>query len=216
MKKNVIVGQSGGPTAVINASLYGVVNEALNRKDSFGAVFGMINGIEGFAEGRVMDMEELKRSGELELVKTTPGSYLGSCRYKLPKDLNDEVYPKLFERFKEYDIGYFFYIGGNDSMDTVAKLSDYLAARNSKIRVIGIPKTTGEKAGSPVIYRAVSPLSFQMFYGIDFFRIVRFYICMSQLAYQEPVIMKSPRGTRHHNSVLQSRRRLFQLIRRNI
>ena len=81
---------------------------------------------------------------------------------------------------------------------------------------IGIPKTTGEKAGSPVIYRAVSPLSFQMFYGIDFFRIVRFYICMSQLAYQEPVIMKSPRGTRHHNSVLQSRRRLFQLIRRNI
>ena len=141
MKKNVIVGQSGGPTAVINASLYGVVNEALNRKDSFGAVFGMINGIEGFAEGRVMDMEELKRSGELELVKTTPGSYLGSCRYKLPKDLNDEVYPKLFERFKEYDIGYFFYIGGNDSMDTVAKLSDYLAARNSKIRVIGIPKT---------------------------------------------------------------------------
>mgnify|MGYP000547347436 FL=1 len=83
----MIVGQSGGPTAVINASLYGVVNEALNRKDSFGAVFGMINGIEGFAEGRVMDMEELKRSGELELVKTTPGSYLGSCRYKLPKDL---------------------------------------------------------------------------------------------------------------------------------
>ena len=88
MKKNVIVGQSGGPTAVINASLYGVVNEALNRKDSFGAVFGMINGIEGFAEGRVMDMEELKRSGELELVKTTPGSYLGSCRYKL-KDLRN-------------------------------------------------------------------------------------------------------------------------------
>ena len=89
MKKNVIVGQSGGPTAVINASLYGVVNEALNRKDSFGAVFGMINGIEGFAEGRVMDMEELKRSGELELVKTTPGSYLGSCRYKLPKDIRN-------------------------------------------------------------------------------------------------------------------------------
>ncbi len=69
----------------------------MNRKDSFGAVFGMINGIEGFAEGRVMDMEELKRSGELELVKTTPGSYLGSCRYKLPKDLNDEVYPKLLK-----------------------------------------------------------------------------------------------------------------------
>ena len=141
MKKNVIVGQSGGPTAVINASLYGVVNEALNRKDSFGAVFGMINGIEGFAEGRVMDMEELKRSGELELVKTTPGSYLGSCRYKLPKDLNDEVYPKLFERFKEYDIGYFFYIGGNDSMDTVSKLSRYAEMVGSDICFLGIPKT---------------------------------------------------------------------------
>ena len=141
MKKNVIVGQSGGPTAVINASLYGVVNEALNRKDSFGAVFGMINGIEGFAEGRVMNMEELKRSGELELVKTTPGSYLGSCRYKLPKDLNDEVYPKLFERFKEYDIGYFFYIGGNDSMDTVSKLSRYAEMVGSDICFLGIPKT---------------------------------------------------------------------------
>ena len=141
MKKNVIVGQSGGPTAVINASLYGVVNEALNRKDSFGAVFGMINGIEGFAEGRVMDMEELKRSGELELVKTTPGSYLGSCRYKLPKDLNDEVYPKLFERFKEYDIGYFFYIGGNDSMDTIKKLSDYAILTGQKQKFLGVPKT---------------------------------------------------------------------------
>lgn len=73
MKKNVIVGQSGGPTAVINASLYGVVAEALRRNDSFGKVYGMINGIEGFAEGKVMDMEDLNRSGELELVKTNAG-----------------------------------------------------------------------------------------------------------------------------------------------
>lgn len=155
MKKNVIVGQSGGPTAVINASLYGVVNEALNRKDSFGAVFGMINGIEGFAEGRVMDMEELKRSGELELVKTTPGSYLGSCRYKLPKDLNDEVYPKLFERFKEYDIGYFFYIGGNDSMDTVSKLSRYAEMVGSDICFLGIPKTIVTTLSIQIIRRGL-------------------------------------------------------------
>ena len=76
MKKNVIVGQSGGPTAVINASLYGVVSEALNRKDACGTVYGMINGIEGFLNDQFMDMEPLKKSGELELIRTTPGSYL--------------------------------------------------------------------------------------------------------------------------------------------
>ena len=141
MKKNVIVGQSGGPTAVINASLYGVVYEALNREDVFGTVYGMVNGIEGFLNGKVMDMEPLEQSGELELIRTTPGSYLGSCRYKLPEDLNDEVYPKLFEKFAEYGIGYFFYIGGNDSMDTVSKLSRYAEKVVSDIRFMGIPKT---------------------------------------------------------------------------
>ena len=141
MKKNVIVGQSGGPTAVINASLYGVVYEALNREDVFGTVYGMVNGIEGFLNGKVMDMEPLEQSGELELIRTTPGSYLGSCRYKLPEDLNDEVYPKLFEKFAEYGIGYFFYIGGNDSMDTVSKLSRYAEKVASDIRFMGIPKT---------------------------------------------------------------------------
>ena len=141
MKKNVIVGQSGGPTAVINASLYGVVYGALNREDVFGTVYGMVNGIEGFLNGKVMDMEPLEQSGELELIRTTPGSYLGSCRYKLPEDLNDEVYPKLFEKFAEYGIGYFFYIGGNDSMDTVSKLSRYAEKVASDIRFMGIPKT---------------------------------------------------------------------------
>lgn len=141
MKKNVIVGQSGGPTAVINASLYGVVYEALNREDVFGTVYGMVNGIEGFLNGKVMDMEPQEQSGELELIRTTPGSYLGSCRYKLPEDLNDEVYPKLFEKFAEYGIGYFFYIGGNDSMDTVSKLSRYAEKVASDIRFMGIPKT---------------------------------------------------------------------------
>lgn len=141
MKKNVIVGQSGGPTAVINASLYGVVYEALNREDSFGAVYGMINGIEGFLNDHYVDMEPLEFSGELELIKSTPGSYLGSCRYKLPEDLNDPVYPQLFEKFKALNIGYFFYIGGNDSMDTVSKLSRYASMTDSDIRVMGIPKT---------------------------------------------------------------------------
>ena len=141
MKKNVIVGQSGGPTAVINASLYGVVSEALKRSDSFDKVYGMVNGIEGFLNGHIMDMKPLEESGELELVKTTPGSYLGSCRYKLPEDLSDEVYPALFSRFEEYGIGYFFYIGGNDSMDTVSKLSRYAEGIQSDIRFIGVPKT---------------------------------------------------------------------------
>lgn len=141
MKKNAIVGQSGGPTAVINASLYGVVYESLNREDVFGNVYGMINGIEGFLHDQLMDMKPLDTSGELELIKTTPGSYLGSCRYKLPEDLSDTVYPKLFEKFEKYNIGYFFYIGGNDSMDTVSKLSRYAASINSDIRFMGLPKT---------------------------------------------------------------------------
>lgn len=141
MKKNAVVGQSGGPTAVINASLYGTVYEALNREDEIVTVYGMINGIEGFLNDQVMDMAPLEESKELELIRTTPGSYLGSCRYKLPEDLNDPVYPQLFARFEAYNIGYFFYIGGNDSMDTVSKLSRYAEKISSDIRVIGIPKT---------------------------------------------------------------------------
>ena len=141
MKKNVIVGQSGGPTAVINASLYGVVYEALMQKEQIGTVYGMINGIEGFLADTIMNMNSVEQSGELELIKTTPGSFLGSCRYKLPEDLKDDVYPLLFKKFEEYSIGYFFYIGGNDSMDTVSKLSRYAETVNSEIRFIGIPKT---------------------------------------------------------------------------
>ena len=141
MKKSVIVGQSGGPTAVINASLYGVVREALKQEEAFDKVYGMINGIEGFLNGQIMDMKPLEKSGELELIRTTPGSYLGSCRYKLPEELDDPVYGKLFERFEEYGIGCFFYIGGNDSMDTVSKLSRWAEKHGSDIRFIGVPKT---------------------------------------------------------------------------
>lgn len=141
MKKNVIVGQSGGPTAVINASLYGVISEALAREDDFEKVYGMVNGVEGFLNGQIMDMGTLEKSGELELIRTTPGSYLGSCRYKLPEDLEDKIYSELFEKFAEYGIAYFFYIGGNDSMDTVSKLSRYAKNTGSDIRFLGIPKT---------------------------------------------------------------------------
>lgn len=139
--KNMIVGQSGGPTAVINGSLYGVVSEGLQHTDTIEHIYGMINGIEGFLNGQYMDMGELDTSDELEFVKTTPGSYLGSCRYKLPEDLSDPVYPELFKKLEEKNIGYFFYIGGNDSMDTVSKLSRYAEKNNSDIRFIGIPKT---------------------------------------------------------------------------
>ena len=139
-RKNLIVGQSGGPTAVINSSLYGVVSEGL-LQDSIGHVYGMVNGIEGFLAGRVLDFQEVFKGNDLEKLKTTPGAYLGSCRYKLPEDLNDPIYPQLFQKFEELDIGYFFYIGGNDSMDTVSKLSRYAEKINSPIRVIGEPKT---------------------------------------------------------------------------
>lgn len=139
--KNMIVGQSGGPTAVINGSLYGVVSESFKHPESIEHVYGMINGIEGFLNNQIMDMHPLLKNGDLELIRTTPGSYLGSCRYKLPEDLNAPVYPELFQKFEDYNIGYFFYIGGNDSMDTVSKLSRYAAKIQSPIRVIGVPKT---------------------------------------------------------------------------
>lgn len=140
MNHNLLVGQSGGPTAVINGSLYGVVSEGLENPE-INKVIGMINGIEGFLADHIMDMAPLKENGELERIRTTPGSYLGSCRYKLPEDLSDPVYPELFRKFSEQEIGYFFYIGGNDSMDTVSKLSRYAASIESDIRIIGVPKT---------------------------------------------------------------------------
>ncbi len=141
MTKNVIVGQSGGPTAVINSSLAGVFKTA---KD-LGAkkIYGMRYGIQGLLDRNILDMSEKIRSDmDLELLKRTPASFLGSCRYKLP-EINDnkEIYEKIFGILNEYDIEAFLYIGGNDSMDTIKKLSDYASLINSQIRFIGIPKT---------------------------------------------------------------------------
>lgn len=138
--KNLIVGQSGGPTAVINSSLYGVIQEGLAHSEEIGHVYGMINGIQGFLKGKYMDLAELD-SQTLTALRTTPGAYLGSCRYKLPENLSDPVYAELFRKFEELSIGYFLYIGGNDSMDTVSKLSRAAEIHKSSIRFIGVPKT---------------------------------------------------------------------------
>ena len=141
MAKNAIVGQSGGPTAVINSSLYGVVSEGMRHPEAIEHVYGMINGIEGFLNGTVLDFAEALPGEKLDGLKVTPGAYLGSCRYKLPESLEDPVYPRLFKKFEEMNIGWFFYIGGNDSMDTIKKLSDYAIIFGHAIRFIGCPKT---------------------------------------------------------------------------
>ena len=139
--KNLLVGQSGGPTAVINSSLYGVAAEARLHPEKIGTCYGMVNGIEGFLKGRVLDFDQALPGEELKGLLTTPGAYLGSCRYKLPEDPDDPVYSRLFEKFEEMGIGYFLYIGGNDSMDTVSKLSRYGRKTGSSIVILGEPKT---------------------------------------------------------------------------
>ena len=140
-KKNLIAGQSGGPTAAINSSLYGVVSEALKHTEEIDHVYGMVNGIEGFLNGTVLDFQEALPGEKLLALTWTPGAYLGSCRYKLPESLEDPVYPKLFQKFEEMNIGWFFYIGGNDSMDTCNKISKFMQQSGYECRVIGIPKT---------------------------------------------------------------------------
>ena len=143
MAKNAIVGQSGGPTSVINASLAGVY-ESCKRRGA-GKVYGMLHGVAGLLERRTCVLDDkLKTALDIELLKRTPSSYLGSCRYKLPDwhtAEGERVYIRLFEILKELDIGYFFYIGGNDSMDTIAKLSRYGSQVGSSVRFIGVPKT---------------------------------------------------------------------------
>ena len=139
-KKNILVGQSGGPTSVINSSLAGVITAGLECPEKVDKVIGMVHGIEGFRAGRTCNLSGLT-AYDLDVLKTTPSAYLGSCRYKLPENLNDPVFPELFRKFEEMNIGYFFYCGGNDSMDTVSKLSRYGASIGSDIRCMGVPKT---------------------------------------------------------------------------
>ena len=141
MKGNVIVGQSGGPTAAINSSLAGVYRTAKDR----GArkVFGMLHGIQGLLEDRYIDLSEhITNELDAELLKRTPAAYLGSCRYKLPEiHENMELYDKIFEILNKLEIEAFIYIGGNDSMDTIKKLSDYAIVKGHSQKFIGCPKT---------------------------------------------------------------------------
>ena len=141
MKKNVIVGQSGGPTAVINASLAGVYKTAKDMGAD--TIYGMRYGIQGLLEKKIVDLgEKIRNDMDVELLKRTPASFLGSCRYKLPESSEDKaIYEKIFAILEELGIMAFFYIGGNDSMDTIKKLSDYAETVGNPIRFIGVPKT---------------------------------------------------------------------------
>lgn len=141
MKGNVIVGQSGGPTAAINSSLAGVYQTAKDRGAK--KVYGMLHGIQGLLEERFIDLSEhITNELDVELLKRTPAAYLGSCRYKLPEiHQNRDVYEKIFEILNRLEIEAFIYIGGNDSMDTIKKLSDYAIVTGQPTRFVGCPKT---------------------------------------------------------------------------
>ena len=139
--KKLVVGQSGGPTSVINSSLAGVYYGA--KKSGFDKVYGMVNGIEGFLNESLVDLDDyFKDNNNLELLKRTPSSFLGSCRFKLGsvKD-NEEKYEKVFKIMDKHGFDSMIYIGGNDSMDTVESLSDYAVLKKKKQNFIGVPKT---------------------------------------------------------------------------
>lgn len=141
-KNNCIVAQSGGPTVAINASLAGVVSGIL-ESGKFDTCYGSISGITGIWNNAFINLtEKANEEGFIERLKLTPAMYLGSCRHKLPSvDADPEVYKTIFAKFDEMDIKAFFYIGGNDSMDTVLKLSEYAKKINYDISIVGVPKT---------------------------------------------------------------------------
>ena len=140
-KRNIIVGQSGGPTAVINSSLAGVYKTAKER--GFHKVYGMLHGIEGLLDEMYVDLStQIHSDMDIELLKRTPSAFLGSCRYKLP-DIheNPDIYEKIFSILDKLDIEVLIYIGGNDSMDTIKKLSDYAIVKGHNQKFLGVPKT---------------------------------------------------------------------------
>ena len=142
---NAVVGQSGGPTAAINATLSGVIRGALDAKEQgiINILYGMRNGIEGFLREDLVDLFKVfENVDDLNTLEATPAAALGSCRRKLKSHEEDaDTYNKILEILKKHDIRYFFYIGGNDSMDTVLKLSRYAASHDYELRVVGVPKT---------------------------------------------------------------------------
>lgn len=143
MKDNCIVAQSGGPTVAINASLAGVI-DGVKKSNKFTRVYGAIHGIQGVLGNNFIDLSLMALS-KFPLVNTlelSPAMYLGSCRYKLPDfEVDSKPYEIIFDRFEEYQVAAFFYIGGNDSMDTVDKLSKYAKKIGSDVKIVGIPKT---------------------------------------------------------------------------
>ena len=140
LKGACIIGQSGGPTSVINASAYGVIRTALDNPD-ITAVYGAAHGIKGVLNDQLYDMGQ-EDAKELELLLNTPSSELGSCRYKIADpDVDDTDYKRILDIFKKYDVRYFFYNGGNDSMDTCNKISKYMQKVGYDCRVMGVPKT---------------------------------------------------------------------------
>jgi len=139
IKGNAIVAQSGGMTAAINATLAGVYEKAAASTE-IGKIFGALHGIEGIINNNLIEMSLTDE--EVGRLKVTPGGYLGSCRYKIPSPENGkDVYDKILNTLKDNDIRYFFYIGGNDSMDTANKISNYLREHGHEILAVGLPKT---------------------------------------------------------------------------
>jgi len=139
---NIAIAQSGGPTCAINSSLVGVFKQGLLTEE-IDAIFGSINGIEGIINDELLNLKSIIKTNEdMELLRQTPSTMLGSCRYKLPDYESDPaVYEKILHTLNIHRIEIFVYIGGNDSMDTVVKLSAYLRNINSDIKIIGVPKT---------------------------------------------------------------------------
>ncbi|MBQ9737039.1 MAG: 6-phosphofructokinase [Clostridia bacterium] len=140
--KNLLVLQSGGPTAVINSSLAGVIKGACDFLSKDSVIYGALNGIEGIEAEKLVNLDVFKDEKNLSLLKQTPASYLGTCRKKLPSvEESKDTYKKLFEVFEKNNIEYVCCIGGNDSMDTTDKLSTYAKEYGKSVRVIGVPKT---------------------------------------------------------------------------
>lgn len=137
---NFAVAQSGGPTAAINATLCGVIEGAFASGKN---IFGAVNGILGVVNDNFTELNPIFADMDnLQLLKNTPSAYLGSCRYKLPSpDEKSEVYETIFDNFAKRNIKMFIYIGGNDSMDTVHKLSQYSIKNNKDVSIVGVPKT---------------------------------------------------------------------------
>lgn len=154
-KKNCMIAQSGGPTSAINASIAGIIS-AVNESGHYDKIYGAIHGVSGLKAEKFIELSEsFKDKAMLESLKISPAMYLGSCRVRLPDYENDpESYEQMFSVFEKMNIGAFFYVGGNDSMDTADKLSAYGKRIGSDVRIIGVPKTIDNDLSILTTHRA--------------------------------------------------------------